>query len=777
MRGEPSEVLRVVEGLHVVGEPRPIRDAASKVTGRKAYVADMSLPGMLVGKLLLSDRAHARVVSVDASRARTMPGVHAVATWEDCPDVRYNSAKRMIDAKVPMTERVLARRVRHVGDRVAAVAAETEEQAAAALKAIEVTYEDLPCALSIDEALDPSATPLHGDSNVVATMEEGDADIERHLAACPHVASGSFSTPPVHQGAIEPHCAIADWDDQGKLTVVAPVQNAFAFRVILAEIFGLTYNRVRVSAPAIGGGFGAKLELTIEPVAALLSRMCGRPVKMVLNRAEAIATTRVRHGSQSRVRVGFDDAGNILAIDVECETNTGAYAGSALNVAGALMENPFQLYRAPHVHVRVRPVYTNTTPAGAMRGYGGPEVYFATERMVDRVAAALGRDPADLRRQNLIGPDALDAQGHPRGNPRPKDCLERACELVHWDEARALAEASRQEGGRFAYGIGVAAGSHGNNCYGVHRDSSSPMIKMNEDGSAVLYTGSHEMGNDTVGTQAAIVSEVVGVPLDQVGVVSADTDTVLWHIGDYASRGTFVVCAAVKRAAELMAAEVRREAALLLEDLGVTGDASADDVVLGDGWAWHAAQPSRRVALREVMTHCQAVSHRELCVHVTYEAPRGVCSYGAHAALVRVDRQTGEVRVERYAAVHDVGRVLNPLMLEGQLEGGVAMGLGYTLSEGVSFAAGGAPRQRTLRACGLPRATDMPAELRLGFVCEGGGEPGGPWGAKALGECPVVPVAPCVANAIFDAVGVDIDELPASPERVLAALAAKGEES
>lgn len=751
----------------VIGKPRPIRDAASKVTGRKAYVGDMSLPGMLTGKMLLSDRPHARVVSIDTSEARAMPGVHAVVTWQDCPDVRYNSAKRMIDAQVPLTERVLAREVRHVGDRVAAVAAETEEEATAAVRAIKVVYEDLPAVLSIDEALAPGAEPVHGTSNVVGTLEKGDADIEAHLASCDHVVSGSFSTPPIHQGAIEPHCAIADWSAEGKLTVIAPCQNSFAYRVILSEIFGLPLNLVRVVVPAIGGGFGGKLEMTIEPVVALLSKKAGKPVKMVLTRRETIMTTRVRHGSQSRVRMGVSDEGKLIAIDVDCETNTGAYAGSAFNVAGALLENPFQLYKAPYVHVRVRPVYTNTVPGGAMRGYGGPEVYFATECMADRAARAIGLDPVEFRRKNLIEPDAVDEEGVSRGNPRPQDCLERACELIRYDAERERIH-SLGSNERYAWGIGVAVGSHGNNCYGVHRDVASPMIKMNEDGSAVLYTGSHEMGNDTLGTQAAIVSEVCGVPLEQVGIVASDTDAVLWHIGDYASRGTFVICAGVKRAAELMAAELRKEAAPLL-------GCDPSQVELRDGRAWFE-KGSRVVTLREVMVHCQAVTGRELCVHVTYAAPRGVCSYGAHAAVVRVDRTTGEVRVERYVAVHDVGHVLNPLMLQGQLEGGIAMGLGYALSERMDFAADGKPRQLTLGRCGMPRSTDMPDDLKTDFVCADGGEPDGPWGAKALGESPVVPVAPCIANAIADAIGVNISDLPMDPDQVLTAIN-RGEEN
>lgn len=760
-----------MSNYRVIGKPKPIQDAALKVCGRKTYVGDMSLPGMLFGRLVLSPRPHARIASIDVSAARALPGVRAVATWADDPGRPYNSAKRMIDAQVIENERVLDRTVRFAGDKVCAIAADTDEIAAAACKLVKVEYEDLPAVLTIDDALSGAGAPIHPGGNALRALEAGDKDIDAVLAACPHVFEGTYTTPPIHQGPIETHCCIADWGADGKLTVIAPSQNTFAYRVILSDLFGLPQSKVRVVSPAIGGGFGGKLECTIEPVCALLSRMAGRPVKMVLDRRDDVVSTRCRHGSRTRVRLGYDDAGNILAIDCEAVTNTGAYAGSVYNVAGALMENPFMLYVSPHVHVRVTPVYTNTLPAGAMRGYGGPEIYFAFQRAAAEVARALGMDFADLERKNLLSRDHLPPTGHgPAGNPRPGDCLERCLELIGYDGARAEQEASAREGGRYAVGVGLAVGSHGNNCFGVHRDNSSPMIKMDEDGSCVLYTGSHEMGNDSVGMQMEVISELCGVPMDRIVAVAADTETVLWHIGDYASRGVFVTVAAVRLAAQKMADELRREAAGLLE-------VPAARVQLGAGEAWDGADPSKRATLREVMTYCQAVSHRELVVHVTYEAPRGAISYGAHAAVVRVDRQTGRVEVLRYAAVHDVGFVLNPLMIEGQLEGGIAMGLGYALSEQLSVDEKGRQRERSLKACGLPRADEMPRELLCDFVTGDGGEPDGPFGAKALGESPVVPVAPAVVNAVVNALGgVQINDLPARPERVLAAIRADEEE-
>lgn len=751
----------------VVGQPRPIRDAALKVSGRKPYVADLRLPGMLHAALVLSPHAHARVRAIDASAAKAAPGVHAVVTYEDAPRRAYNGAARMVDLPARADELVLTGEPLFVGDAVAAVAAETEEQARAAAKLVRVEYEELPAVLSIDEALAPGAPLVHPDmpGNVVCTMQAGDAEAtEAALAAASHVVEGTFTTPPIHQAAIECHVAVADWDPMGDLTLWCPSQNSYATRLIVSQTFGLPESRVRVVAPGIGGAFGGKLEVTIEPIAVLLSRACGRPVRLELNRREDIMATRVRHGSWCRVRLGYGDDGVISAMDFQMRTNTGAYTGSATNVGGALMHKVMMAYRAPYVHVSSTPVYTNTVTAGAMRGYGSPQIYFGFQRLVNRIARERGLDVAEVQRRNMVEPDAcLPWGGGALGNPRPLDCLARVRKLVGWDEALAEQEASRARGGDVAVGVGLALGVHGNNCYGVHRDCTTPVLTMTEDGSAILHTGAHEMGQDTTGSQASIVSEVLGLPLERVGVVSGDTDATMWHIGDYSSRGAFVVCAAAKRVAELMAAELRAAAGRML---GV----ASDEVGLGGGCARVLADPARSLSLAEVCTHVQAHEHRELAVSVTYDAPRSAASYGVHAAVVEVSRSTGKVRVRRYAAVHDVGFVLNPLAIEGQLQGGVHMGLGYALSEGITFDAKGAPKQLKLGRVGLRRATEMPDELVCDFVCADGGEPGGPWGAKALGECPVVPVAPCVVNAICNALDVEIDDLPATPERVLAAV-------
>jgi CO/xanthine dehydrogenase Mo-binding subunit len=756
--------------LNVVGTGKPIEDARLKVTGQKQYVADMKLPGMLCGKILLSPIAHGKITSIDTSAAESLPGVRAVATYKNTPDILYNSAKRYIEHKVICNEKIFNETVRFVGERVAAVAADTEEIASAALKLIKVTYDKLPVVTNIREAILPEAYPIHHGGNIAARLSASAGDAEHEMEKCDYVLDGVYETPAIHHAAIEPHVALADWSAAGKLTVFSPNQNAFAFRVILSDIFGLPYSKIRVVSPAIGGAFGGKLEVTIEPVAAVLSKMSGRPVKIVLNRRETIMATRVRHASLNFIRTGFMKDGTIRAVTFKIYTNTGAYASSATNVAGALTHKVFMGYQIEHMSIEAIPVYTNTTIAGAMRGYGSPQVYFGWERQINKIAGMLKMDPAELQLKNMVNPDSLNPISHfPLGNPRPKDCLSRAMELIRYKDACQEQEASKALNSRYAVGVGLALGVHGNNCYGVHRDNSSPMIKMNEDGSCILYTGSHEMGTDTVGMQMQILSETLGISIDRIGTVTSDTDTCLWHIGDYSSRGVFVIGAAAKQSAEKMKRELQTEAAKLL-------NAEPETIEFGNNQAWVREEPERRASLREVMIYCQSVSLRELCVFETYQVPRGATSYGVHIAKVRVDRESGKTEVLDYVAVHDVGFVINPLMLQSQLHGGIHMGLGYALSEQITFDSEGVPAPLILKKYGILRTTDMPGNLMTDFIADKGGEPGGPYGAKALGECPVVPAAPAVLNAICNALDVEIDTLPALPERIKQALEKKERE-
>lgn len=751
----------------MIGEGKPIEDAAWKVTGRKRYVGDMKVPQMAYGKILFSPVPHGNIVRIDTSKAEALPGVLAVADYRNTPATLYNSAKRFIGQQVICNETIFSKRCRFVGDRVAAVAAESEEIAAEAVKLIEVEYDQLPFVTDIASAIREDAYPVHEGGNVITEMEVHCGNTREAFLKCDHVIEGTYTTSPIHHAAIEPHAVLAEWGPDGKLSVYSPNQNCFAFRVILSDIFGLPLNRIRVCAPAIGGAFGGKLEMTIEPVAAVLSKLAARPVKIVLSRRETMMATRVRHGSLSHIKTGFDNDGKIRAMEFKIYTNTGAYASSALNVAGALTHKVFLAYNIPNMKIKAVPVYTNTETAGAMRGYGSPQIYFGMQRQVNEVARVLGKDPAEIQRINMVRPESINpVSGEKIGNPRPLDCLEKALRLSDYEKAIARQKQSKMEKGDIRIGVGIALGVHGNNCFGVHRDNTSPMLKMNEDGTCLLYTGSHDMGTDTVGMQKQIVAEVLGITADRITAVAADTDSCLWHIGDYSSRGVFVVGEAARRVAEKMKI-------LLLEEAGKYFGVDPGEICIRDNQVSVADDPEKNADIKEIMIYCQSVSNRELCVHQTYEAVRGAASYGVHIAETEVNIKTGTVQIRKYTAVHDVGKILNPMMIEGQLQGAVQMGIGYALSEGMYWDDKGQPKPLTLKKCGVLRANGMPDQLITDFVETEEGEPGGPFGAKALGECPVVPAAPAVLNSICNALDIELNNLPAEPDRILRTL--KGE--
>lgn len=727
-----------------IGGSYPIRDAALKVTGQKQYVGDMHIPGMLYGEVLFSPVAHARIKSIDTSEAEALPGVRAVVTYRDDPGVRFNSATRFYEHHIPDTERIFDDTVRFVGDKVAAVAADNEKIAKKALKLIKVEYEELPFYLDPEEAMKEGAYPIHGESNVITTMVHDAGKLDEGFAQADRIFEGRYTTQPVHQAAIEQHIAIAQFDAAGKLTIISPNQNTFGFRIILSRIFGLPMSKVRITAPAIGGAFGGKLETVVEPIAALLAKKSGRPVRVQFARPACINSVRTRHGSVVYIKTGVKNDGTIVAQDIKVITNTGAYAGSALNVLGALSHKVFKVYKCPNMRFTGMAVYTNTPVAGAMRGYGSPQAFFGQQRQMKTIADALGMSLPELQLKNLVDPDSLDPIGfYSLGNPRPKDCVRRGVELMkNWKPLD-------DENGKYRIGVGMAVGAHGNGCYGAHRDQICLMIKMNEDGSCVLYTGSHDMGNGTVTGEVSIVSHVLKISPDQITCVEADSDACPWNLGDYSSHGMFVAGSCAKKCAESVAAELIKEAALVLEE-------PEENLELDEGCVVSKVS-GKSAALDAIMIHAQDVSHREIICQESYAMPAGPGSYGAHFCRVRVEAATGKVEVCDYVAVHDVGRVINRLAIEGQLEGGIHMGLGYALCEGLDYDEKGKNKYDNFTKYKVLTATQMP-EIQVDFIEEG--EPFGPYGAKSIGEAAVVPSAPAVMNAVVDALGSEINSIP-----------------
>ncbi|MEI7885661.1 MAG: molybdopterin cofactor-binding domain-containing protein [Clostridia bacterium] len=730
----------------IVGTSLPIKDAREKVTGELRYVADMKLQHMLYAKILFSDRAHAKITSIDTSAAEALAGVHGVLCYKNTNQIKYNSALRFYEHKIPETETVFTDTVRFVGDRVAAVAAESEAIAEAAIKLIKVSYEDLPAVFDVEAAIAEGAPILHGESNIVSTITAAAGDLETGFAMSDHVFEDRYEVPAIHHGAIETHAAIADYSRSGKLTVWSPNQNTFAFRILLSRILELPFHKVRTIRPAMGGSFGGKLELTIEPVVALLAKLTARPVKLVLTRRETMASTRTRHGAVVYLKTGVKNDGEILAQDMTVLLNTGAYAASALNVMGAASHKVFKVYKTPNMRLIGKPIYTNLPIAGAMRGYGSPQVFAAQQAQMFRIAHELRLDPVELQLKNVVDIDGIDQRfGKPLGNARLKECVKRAAIEFDWAGKNLLA---KEENG-WKRGLGMAIGAHGNGVFGAHRDTTSLILKLNEDGTATLLTGAHDMGNGSTTMQTMMVAEVLGIQACDVETLEADTDACAWNLGDYASRGVFVEGAAAKQIAEKLAEEVKAEAA---EMLGCT------EVELVAGMVINSANKEESVTLSDIAVHYQQTKQKEFTITDTYASQAGMTSYGAHFAEVLVNPTSGEVKVIELVAIHDVGTVVNPQSLAGQLEGGLHMGLGYGLSEKMEFDDKGKLINNTLRRYKMFKTTDMP-KIKIGFIEEP--ELHGPYGAKSIGECATVPTGPAVFNAVCDAMGIAYHSFPA----------------
>ncbi|SMB92059.1 CO or xanthine dehydrogenase, Mo-binding subunit [Thermanaeromonas toyohensis ToBE] len=760
LRGEKVKVAREETRTgQVVGRGRPLRDAVDKVTGRTCYVADMRLPGMLYGRVLFSPVAHARIKRIDTSKAEALPGVKAVVTYKDAPRIPYNSALRFKGHDIPRDEYIFDEKVRYVGDRVAAVAADDPETAEKALRLIEVEYEELPAVFDPEEALKPEAPPVHEGGNLIRKLEATVGNVEQALAEADYVFTDRIKLPMVTHVALEPHASLAHFDTlTGKLTVWTANQNIFATRVILSEIFHLPLHKVRVIKPPVGGGFGGKLEAILEPVAALLSMKTGRPVLVEMKRKDVLVSTRTRHSAIFYLKTGMKKDGTIVGQDIVAYFNTGAYATSALNVPGAMIDKAFRLYRIPHLRVTVYPVYTNCPVAGAMRGYGSPQLMAAREIHLDKVAKKLGLDPVEFRRKNLVRPNDVNPRfGTSLGNCRVLDCLEKGVNEFEWEEKRRKPKGE----GRFRRGIGVAAGNHGNGTFGVHVDMTSIALKMNEDGTLTMFTGTQDLGQGSTTALCMIVAQVLGISPEDIEVIEADTDLTPWDLGTYASRGIWVGGNAALKAAQSLRQQLLKVAASRL-------GAKEEEIELKEGFAYCRDNPEKKLPLKEIVIAAQLSKEgsREIKAYESFASLAGPNSYGVHFAEVEVDTETGEVKVLNYVAVHDVGRAINPLLVEGQIEGGIQMGLGYGLTEELVLdKKTGKVVNASLKGYKLFRAKDMP-KIKVLLVEEG--EDPGPFGAKSIGEAATVPVAPAVVNAVADALGLDFDELPVTPGRILA---------
>ncbi len=756
-------------GFRVVGTELVRHDAVEKVAGRTRYAADVPLPGMLHTVLKRSDEAHAKLVAVDLDAARAIPGVVDILLAADVPHntVWVDVPGQTLDVgALRACQYILADGVvRYHGEPIALVIAETEDAAIAAVDAIDVAYQPLEVVDDPLRALDPDAPALHEGGNLLAYWELEEGTVDAAMDAAAVVVEGEYETHFVDHAYLEPEAGTAFVDTDGVVVIRACTQVIEHFRSV-ARILGVDQNRVRVITPYVGGGFGGKEDMTVEPFVAIAALRTGRPVRMVWTRQESLLARQNRHAVRMRYRTGADAEGRLVAQDIDLLSDGGAYAFlSALVLLYSTTHAPGP-YRCPNVRIRARVVYTNHTPCSAFRGFGGMQVALAYEGQMDLVAGELGLDPAEVRRRNFIVPGDRLAIGQP---------IETAVALPELMEAviERLGPPPVAASDDVLVGRGIACGmqSYGR-CVWLN-DWSSAWIGFELDGSLVIRIGVPDIGCGQASSLVQIASEVLGVAPQRIAIHIGDSVLTPLTGTSTATRQLYMSGNAVLKAATELRDGIAAVAADLLE-------VSAEEVVLGPAGASVEGAADRAMDFPPLIAACVArnVEWQQFSV---FHAPKGEAwvagetwrgrvlpdfTYGCHGVDVEIDRVTGVLRILRYVAAHDVGRAINPQSVRGQIEGGAAMGIGYALAERIVFA-GGQNLTGTFAQYLVPTAVEAPA---IEAIVLESGEGLGPFGARGIGEPPIGPPAPALAAAIHAATGCRLRRLPFTPDRIADAI-------
>jgi CO/xanthine dehydrogenase Mo-binding subunit len=756
--------------FQMVGRRMPRIDGEDLVSARTRYVDDLFFPRMLHAKALLSRHHHAWVRRLDVTRAEGLPGVAAVITARDFPNNLYG---RYIKDQ----ECCASDKVRYLGDILAVVAAEDADTAAEALERIEVEYEELPALFDPLEAMKPGAVPIHPHGNLVPCGKNNrwqvrKGEIERGLKEADLVLQETYTSQMTEHVSIEPHVAIAMIDPQGMLLIYSALQGPFGRATDIAYILNRPLSKVRIIVPAVGGGFGGKNDTTIEPHVALLALKTGRPVKWRWTRQEEFLCSSVRHPFTMRHEIGLQKDGTITAKRVTAIADIGAYCISSPMVIDkhvALSTGP---YRVPHVWVDGYLVYTNKQMGGALRGFGMAQATFAVEAQLDAAAKELGIDPLEIRLKNaLVEGDSLAVGQKPKAIAI-KPCLEEVARAARYAPGK-----SRPHPGNLARGRGIGALIYTTSILNYPNPSAAGVV-VNMDGSVIVETGSTDLGQGSKTVLAQMAAEILGVSWDKISVTVADTLTTPYDNITASSRVTFVTGNAVVRAAQDARGQLADIAAELLEahrgDLRFAQDkvfvqgASQKFKTLAD-LARYLFQKKGEIVMGKGLFAPPQVRMDE---ETGAGEPTPCYTYGAAIAEVEVDRETGLLRIVDLVACYDCGRAINPLLTEGQIDGGLVHGIGFTLMEDMyPRYPSPDPSAFDLGSYLVPTAKDLPGRVRS--IIYESEDPIGPFGAKGVGEVSMNVVAAAVANAVYDAVGVRIKDLPITPERLLKAMRAQ----
>lgn len=740
-----------MDTFSVVGQPQARHDSWAKVSGQAQYTSDLRMPGMIYGAILRSPYPRARVKHIDASLAKRLPGVRGILLPHDAPSLTYNSSGNPPSPMLINDERILTDQPLYVGDRVAAVAADSLEICSLALEKILVEYEELPSVFTIREALDKRAHAVHPEidqSNLFKTITAREGDVQLGFLESELIFEEEYTLPAAQHVPLEPTGCLCHFTSDGYLTVWATSQTPFQERRLLAELMGLSESRVRVIKPAMGGGFGARQQLHHQPVAALLSCLTNRPVKMIYDREEEMYCSAVRHEAFIRLKAGVQRNGAIHAFQATVHLNAGAYCTHSPIVLAA--QSRKLQYRVPHYLYEGHCVYTNTPVAGAMRGYGNPQLTFAREVFLDTIASALAMDPLAFRLQNHVLPgDTIPGAPIALKSCAIQECVNAANTIQsHLDSD----EEKSTPGEKITWGVAFGCHTSGPSS---KEGQSSAIVMINDDGSVNTLTGSADIGQGCETAFIQIVAEVLGILPKDVSIKAADTSCAPYDTGTFASSQAYVGGNAIYLAA--LDAKER-----LTQSLAAIVGVNKNNISFKEGQFFMETDAQRiTLSFKEAVKMAQFSKQGAVITgQATFKAQESPPPFAVCWARVATDLQKKTFRLLDIIQAVDVGTAINPQIVKGQVEGGISMGVGYALMERVEMdRRANKPLTSNLLTYRAPLAVDMP---RLHVAIVDSYEPTGPFGAKSVGELSVVPVAPAIANAIAAAFGDRITSLPLS---------------
>ena len=750
--------------MKYIGNKQSFIDSKEKVSGKAKYLDDIEMPDMLYCKILRSPHPHAKIISIDTGAAEKLEGVKAIITSKDCPNNKFG-------LEIADTTMLAIDKVRYVGEEVAAVAAESEVIANEAIKLIKVEYKILPVADDVMKAIEPGSPLVHENvkNNIVKEYHFSRGNVDEDFANCDYIFEEEFSTHRAQGLYMELFGAIAKWEDNGRLTVYTGLQSVFQGRNEIAKALGISPSQVNVKSPFIGGGFGAKIWIrNFHPIVAVLAQKTQRPVKIILTREEEMLTTRPRVAPRIKLKLGMMKDGTMVAKQAHIIADNGAYTWAASKILNNMSIRTDCLYRFKSTKTDSYLVYTNLLPTSGFRGYGNSQAHFALESMIDICCNKIGLDPLEVRLKNCTRQGDITIHGWKAKSCGYAECLEKAMESILKTKLP-----KEDKNGRIKRGIGIAGMNHVSGNRGADKyDGSSAMIRIHEDGKVFVFSGEADLGQGSRTIFAQIAAEVLGVNIDDIVVMPLDTDTSPFGLGTYSSRVTTVGGKAV-----MLAAQEVKDQLLTLAHEELNKPKGAIDII--DGYAYYKGDRNIKISVGKLANKAIRTNRAmPITSYINYDPPTvgadatgygdysSAYSYGAQGVEVEVDTVTGQVKVIKVVAAHDVGKAVNPAGVIGQINGGVAQGIGWTLYESLLFK-DGIPQCNGLHQYTLMTMKDMPA---IESILVETNDPTGPFGAKGIGEPTLIPTGPAIANAIEDAIGVRIKDLPITPEKIYRAL-------